>query len=134
MFAVYILLCSDNSYYTGLTNDLDKRIWQHETGFFSDCYTYKRRPVKLMWHTRVETNEEANKLEKQIKGWSRKKKEALIKGDMEELKKLSNSKKETLRQAQGHVNALIIGQGICGTFLSYYLQKEGQSFLVIDDN
>jgi predicted GIY-YIG superfamily endonuclease/glycine/D-amino acid oxidase-like deaminating enzyme len=138
MYAVYILLCSDNSYYTGLSNDLDKRLWQHETGFFPDCYTFKRRPVKLVWQTRVETAEEAGKLKKQIKGWSRKKKEALIKGDIEELKKLSNTKKDnthkTLRQAQGLIDYLIVGQGICGTFLSWYLQKNNSGFLVIDNN
>lgn len=77
MYAVYILLCSDDSYYTGLTNDFDKRMWQHETGFFPECYTFKRRPIKLMWSTRVETIEEANNLERQIKGWSRIKKESL---------------------------------------------------------
>src|SRR5688572_3581998 len=137
MYAVYVLLCADNSYYTGLSNDLDKRIWQHETGFFPECYTYKRRPVRVLWHTRVETVEEAMGLEKQIKGWSRKKKEALINQDITELKKLSNYKKEsskTLRQAQGQTEYLIIGQGISGTFLSYYLRKENKSFLVIDNN
>ena len=85
MYAIYILLCSDNSYYTGQSNDLEKRIWQHETGFFQECYTFKRRPVKLVWETRVETSEEAILLEKQIKGWSRKKKEALISGEIDEL-------------------------------------------------
>jgi putative endonuclease len=78
MYIVYILLCSDDSYYTGLTNDFEKRIWQHDTGFFPECYTFKRRPVKLVWYRRMETEADANNLEKQIKGWSRKKKEALI--------------------------------------------------------
>jgi len=68
MYVVYILLCSDNSYYTGLTNDFEKRIWQHETGYFPECYTFKRRPVQLVWHTTVDTAKEANNLEKQIKG------------------------------------------------------------------
>ncbi|HKZ65922.1 MAG TPA: GIY-YIG nuclease family protein, partial [Chitinophagaceae bacterium] len=107
-----------------MSNDFDKRIWQHETGFFPNCYTYKRRPIKAVWHTRVETAEEAAALEKQIKGWPRKKKEALINQDITELKKLSNHKKEslkTLHQAQGQVEYLIIGQGVSGTFLSYYL-------------
>lgn len=137
MYAVYILLCADNSYYTGLTNDLEKRLWQHETGFFPECYTNKRRPLRLMWHTLVETEKEANVLAQQIKGWSGKKKEALIKEDILELKLLSTDKKEspdTLRQAQGKVEYLIIGQGISGTFLSYYLSKEEKSFLVIDNN
>jgi len=138
MYAVYILLCADNSYYTGLTNDLEKRIWQHETGFFPECYTYKRRPLKLVWQTRVETVKDAIKLEKQIKGWSRGKKEALIKKNIDELKRFSNYKKDDpvtfLRQAQGNVDYLIIGQGISGTWLSYYLEKEGKSFVVIDNN
>jgi putative endonuclease len=86
MYIIYILLCSDNSYYTGLTNDFEKRIWQHDTGFFPECYTFKRRPV-------MKTEAEANNLEKQIKGWSRKKKEALISGHIDELKKLSNAKR-----------------------------------------
>ena len=74
MYAVYILLCNDNSYYTGLTNDLDRRMWQHDTGYFLECYTFTRRPLKLVWVNIVETSEEANKLQQQIKGWSRKKK------------------------------------------------------------
>jgi len=93
MYVVYILLCADNSYYTGLSNDLEKRIWQHETGFFSECYTFKRRPVRLVWHTIVDSAEKAANLERQIKGWSRKKKEALINSNIEELKRLSNQKK-----------------------------------------
>src|SRR5262249_15042289 len=65
-----------------------------------------------------------------------KKKETLIRNDLEELKKLSNKRKEmaALRQAQGQVDYLLIGQGLCGTFLSYYLQKENRSFIVIDNN
>jgi putative endonuclease len=94
MYAVYILQCADNSYYTGLSNDLERRLWQHETGFYPECYTFKRRPIKLVWQTRVETSEEANRMEKQIKGWSRMKKEALIAGDIDELKRLSNTKKK----------------------------------------
>ena len=93
MYAVYILRCSDDSYYIGLSNDLEKRIWQHETGFFPKCYTFKTRPVKLVWQTRVKTSEEANKLERQIKGWSRKKKEALFNRDWDEIKKLAKSNK-----------------------------------------
>ena len=129
MYAVYILLCTDGSYYTGLTNDFDKRMWQHDTGYFQECYTYNKRPLKIVWQTRVETAEEANKLERQIKGWSRKKKEALMNGDIDKLKEFS--KPSTLRQAQGKI--LIIGQGISGTFLSYFLHKAGIDFIVIDD-
>jgi len=133
MYVVYILLCFDNSYYTGLTNDFDKRMWQHETGFFPECYTYTRRPLKLVWRKKVDTAEEANMLEKQIKGWSRKKKEALIRADIAELKRLSNEKNLALRQAQGQqIDYLIIGQGICGTWLSWFLARENKTFIVID--
>lgn len=138
MYVVYILQCADDSYYTGITNDIDKRIWQHETGYFTNCFTYKRRPVRLVWQKWIEDSTEALNLEKQIKGWSRKKKAALIENDINQLKMLSNRKKEdsanTLRQAQGNVDYLIIGQGISGTWLSYYLEKENKSFLVIDNN
>ena len=74
---MYILLCADNSYYIGLTNDFEKRIWQHETDYFRECYTFKRRPIKLIWHTIVETAEAANNLEEQIKGWSQEKERSL---------------------------------------------------------
>ena len=138
MYVVYILRCADDSYYTGITNDIDKRIWQHETGYFTNCFTYKRRPVRLVWQKWIENSTEALNLEKQIKGWSRKKKAALIENDINQLKMLSNRKKEdsanTLRQAQGNVDYLIIGQGISGTWLSYYLEKENKSFLIIDNN
>ncbi|HEV7783123.1 MAG TPA: FAD-binding oxidoreductase [Chitinophagaceae bacterium] len=66
------------------------------------------------------------------------KKEALINNNIDDLKRLSNYKKEetpkTLRRAQGQVDYLIIGQGISGTWLSYYLQQEGRSFSVIDNH
>jgi glycine/D-amino acid oxidase-like deaminating enzyme len=91
----------------------------------------------LVWVTIIETAAEANNLERRIKGWSREKKEALINDDIEELKRLSNYKKKTheaLRQAQGQIDFLIIGQGITGTWLSYYLQKASKTFLVIDNN
>ena len=67
----------------------------------------------------------------------KKEKEALINDDIEELKRLSNYKKkpiEALRQAQRRVEFLIIGQGISGTWLSYYLQKANKSFVVIDNH
>jgi len=89
-----------------------------------------------MWRTFIESSDEAMAFEKQIKGWSRKKKEALINENISELKRLSNYNKplpNALRQAQGKVEFLIVGQGISGTFLSYYLKKENRSFLIIDN-
>lgn len=93
MYVVYILQCADNSYYTGLTDNMDERLLQHQTGVFITCYTYKRRPVALLWHQFIDTIEEAMSLEKQIKGWSRKKKEALMASNFEELVRLAKSKK-----------------------------------------
>ncbi len=70
---VYILKCSDNSYYTGKTDNIDIRIEQHNSGTFKG-YTYKRRPVKLLWSQGFLSHIEATKTERQIKGWTRAKK------------------------------------------------------------
>ncbi len=88
---VYILKCSDGSYYTGLTSDLIKRLDQHYSGYYPQCYTYKRRPLKLVHVTYCSSFDEAERLEKQIKKWSRKKKEALINDNIELLKKFSKN-------------------------------------------
>jgi len=79
------ILCSDNSYYTGITNNLDRRINEHNEGISPSSYTYSRRPVKLVFQ--VEFNEvmQAILWEKRIKNWSRKKKEALINSDFDAL-------------------------------------------------
>ncbi len=61
-----------------MTNDLEKRILQHKAGHRKDTYTYSRRPMKLVWHLQCTNPTEAIKIEKQIKGWSHRKKEALI--------------------------------------------------------
>ncbi|MGZ9234924.1 MAG: GIY-YIG nuclease family protein [Anaerolineales bacterium] len=80
-YAVYILRCSDGTYYTGLAKDLDYRIWEHQTGANPGSYTFRRRPVTLEWSIITETYQEAFQWELRIKGWSRSKKEALIRGD-----------------------------------------------------
>lgn len=89
---VYILKCSDGSYYTGVTSDLEKRLKQHEEGEFQYCYTFDKRPVQLMFYREFDDNLEAIAFEKRVKGWSRAKKEALISGDIAKLKELSRSK------------------------------------------
>lgn len=90
-FFAYILLCSDGSYYTGQTDNLEQRIAQHQSGYFTG-YTYKRRPVQLVWSEAFSTRLEALEAEKQIKGWSRLKKQALIDGNWSLLSKLSKSR------------------------------------------
>ena len=90
-FWVYILRCSDNSYYTGQTDNLERRVAEHLTGAIPTCYTYKRRPVKLVFSQDFATREEAITSERQIKGWSRKKKEAMMRGDWAEVSRLAKS-------------------------------------------
>jgi len=91
-YHVYILLCNDGSYYTGVTNDLDRRLYEHETGYNLSCYTYKRRPVKLVFNEPFPDVNQAIAFEKQVKGWRRAKKEAIINGNWDLLPKLSKSK------------------------------------------
>lgn len=92
VYYVYILLCSDNSYYTGITNNIDKRIIEHNNSLDKTSYTYSRRPVQLVYKETFQNPNDAIMWEKRIKDWSRKKKEALINGDFVELKRLSNLK------------------------------------------
>lgn len=77
MYYVYILKCSDNSYYTGITWNLEKRLEEHNTE--NKClFTKSRRPVKLIHSESYKDKSAAAKREKKLKGWSRKKKEKLI--------------------------------------------------------
>jgi len=91
-FYVYMLQCSDGSYYVGHTDDMDARLYQHENKMFPKCYTAKRLPVKLVFVEGCSTREEVFTAEWQIKGWSRKKKEALIKNDYDLISLLSKKK------------------------------------------
>jgi putative endonuclease len=88
IYYVYILECSDGSYYTGMTGSLDKRLHEHHTGYFPKCYTYKRRAL-LRFSESYQFVYDAIAREKQIKGWNRKKKEALIEGYFDGLEELS---------------------------------------------
>jgi predicted GIY-YIG superfamily endonuclease len=88
---VYILRCSDGSYYTGSAVDLEKRIAEHMTGAFNG-FTSKRLPVKLVYSCEMPTLHDAFLRERQIKGWARRKKEALINGDWDKLIEYSKSK------------------------------------------
>jgi len=83
-FIVYILHCSDASYYVGHTDDLEQRIAQYETGTLG--YTATRKPVKLVWFEEFPSREDAKAVELQIKNWNRRKKEALIAGEIETLR------------------------------------------------
>jgi len=93
-YFVYVLECSDGSYYVGVTNDFEIRLEQHNNGTNRTAYTYSRRPVVLKYYQRFDFIEHAIEFEKQLKGWSRKKKEALFEENWEEIKRLSNLKKK----------------------------------------
>ena len=91
-FWVYILRCADRSYYTGHTDNLEKRIVEHQTGEI-EGYTSTRLPVTLVFADEFLTREEALARERQVKGWSRKKKEAMIRGDWAEVSRLACGKR-----------------------------------------
>ena len=88
---VYILKCSDGSYYTGSAINLEKRVAEHMAGTFNG-FTSKRLPVKLLFSCEMPTIFEAFLRERQIKGWARRKKEALIKGEWDKLIEYSKPK------------------------------------------
>jgi predicted GIY-YIG superfamily endonuclease len=87
-FWVYLLRCSDGSFYGGHTDNMQARLWQHQQGLGSD-WTWRRRPVDLVWCEAVPTRDEAFAFERRIKGWSRAKKEALIAGDWDRVSRLA---------------------------------------------
>jgi putative endonuclease len=84
-YYVYILKCNDTSYYTGITNNLQRRFYEHQSGYNIKCYTHNKRPVTLVWFEMFNCVLDAIATEKRIKGWSRRKKEALINEDWEKL-------------------------------------------------
>jgi len=87
---VYILKCSDGSYYTGSTKNLEIRVLEHQNGLGSE-HTKKHLPVELIYSEEYERIDQAFYREKEIQGWSRKKKEALINGHFDKLPELSKS-------------------------------------------
>jgi putative endonuclease len=89
---VYILQCADNSLYTGVTNNIERRIDEHNSGYNESGYTYVRRPVTLKWISDELPPETAIALEKKLKRWSNKKKQAIIEGKWDELVSLSKKK------------------------------------------
>jgi len=85
IYYVYILLCDDDSYYIGLTNDLVRRFEEHKSGTYHNCYTFKRRPLLLKYYETIPFLKEATEREQQLKRWSRAKKKALIEQDYHKL-------------------------------------------------
>lgn len=97
MFWMYMLRCADRSFYVGHTEDLEYRLAQHHAGTFRTCYTYERRPLQLVHSQVFETRIDALEAERQIKGWRRAKKEALIAGDWTEIGRLARGKNRRAR-------------------------------------
>ena len=92
IYYVYILDCNDDSFYTGITNNLNKRFIEHQTGKYPDSYTHSRRPIELVFYAEFTEVNLAIAAEKQIKKWSRKKKLALINGEFKKLPNLAKKK------------------------------------------
>ena len=92
---VYILECADDSYYVGVTNNVGRRFIEHSSGMHEESFTYKRRPLKLVFCKQFKSPIIAIRYEKQIKGWTRAKKEALIANNTPLLHELAKCKNET---------------------------------------
>jgi len=91
-YYVYILECNDGSYYIGHTDDMDARLAAHHLGAHPSCYTVTRRPLKLVYCDTTSSRDGALTFERQIKKWSRKKKQALIEDDWPRLHMLAKKK------------------------------------------
>ena len=94
---IYIIECVDKSYYTGVTSNPEGRFWEHEKGIGSQ-YTAKRRPLKLKWVSEEVDIMTAISFEKQVKGWRREKKEALIDNRQDILPLLAKLKKREINK------------------------------------
>jgi predicted GIY-YIG superfamily endonuclease len=99
-FWAYMLHCADQTFYVGHTDDLDVRIATHMSGEFGG-YTSTRLPVKLVWSDEFPSRYEALAAERQIKGWSKAKKLALIRGDWNLISELARNSKEKGRASTG---------------------------------
>ncbi|MCF6214192.1 MAG: GIY-YIG nuclease family protein [Flavobacteriaceae bacterium] len=94
-YYVYILECTDGYLYTGITNNLERRIVEHKKGLNKNCYTYKRRPLNLIFQQEFNDVIQAIYFEKKIKKWSGKKKLALANDDYDLLQILSKCRNFT---------------------------------------
>ena len=99
-FWAYMLHCADRTFYVGHTDDLDARIGTHQSGLIKG-YTSTRLPVTLVWADEFPTRYEALQAERQIKGWGRAKKLALIRGDWKLISALVRNTKEQGRASTG---------------------------------
>lgn len=94
-YFVYILKCSDGLTYTGITNNISRRFEEHQQGLNKNCFTFKRRPLEIIFQQEFNDTEQAIYFEKKIKNWSAKKKFALANGDFDMLQILSECRNAT---------------------------------------
>jgi putative endonuclease len=94
-FHVYMLLCVDQTFYVGVTNDLERRVAQHEYGNDPESYTFSRRPVRLVHSSDFQSVLDAIDWEKRLKKWSHAKKAALVQNDFSRVHKLAKCKNAT---------------------------------------
>ncbi|MCX6334062.1 MAG: GIY-YIG nuclease family protein [Bacteroidia bacterium] len=99
---VYILECADDTFYVGVTNNVGRRFIEHMTGIKENSYTFNRRPLKLVFCKEFDQPMKAIKYEKQVKGWTKAKKTALINYDFKLLHELAKCKNET-----SHTNYMV---------------------------
>ncbi len=111
---MYILECSDKSYYVGSTLDIQRRLQEHQDGLGAN-YTRKRLPVKLLYFEEFPDIKQAFYREKQVQGWSRKKKEALIKGQLDLLPSLAKSKQFVSTSPDASTSSANEGSGSVST-------------------
>jgi putative endonuclease len=97
----YVLRCADGSTYVGSTWDLEGRVWEHNHDPAGARYTRRRRPVTLAWAEWFDSIADAYAFEKQVQGWSRAKREALIRGDFEHLPGLARRRTSTTDRWSG---------------------------------
>ncbi|MCW3070592.1 MAG: Excinuclease subunit [Bacteroidetes bacterium] len=105
---VYILECSDKTYYTGVTNNPERRLEEHNSGSNKGSYTSSRLPVRMIYCERFTDFDLAIKWEKRIKDWSRKKKEALIKENWDQLKIAAECKNESSHKIKANTPAHVL--------------------------
>ena len=94
-YFVYILQCSDNLTYTCVTNNISRRFEEHQKGLNKSCFTYKRRPLELIFHQEFNGIEQAIFFEKKIKSWSARKKYALAEGKYDMIQILAECRNAT---------------------------------------
>lgn len=102
-YFVYIIECSDKSLYVGVTNDYEQRLFEHREGINIKAYTYSRRPLQLIYVERFSNINHAIEFEKQVKGWSRKKKLSYIENSFDGLVDYNKANSSLPRPSTGSV-------------------------------